>query len=190
MLNMVVGFGEEAGATLVEAPGVRLISFTGSTEVGTEVAEKCARLGKRVSLEMGGKNAIVVLDDADLDLALDGIVWSAFGTSGQRCTAASRVIVQRGVAEELTARLVERAKRLKLGNGLDPETDVGPVINEQQLRRIAGYMDVARQEGPRSCAAAKSPGKGSWPGVSFSSRRCWATAGRGCGSVRRRSSGR
>lgn len=147
VLNMVVGFGEEAGAALVEAPGVRLISFTGSTEVGTEVAEKCARLGKRVSLEMGGKNAIVVLDDADLDLALDGIVWSAFGTSGQRCTAASRVIVQRGVAEELTARLVERAKRLKLGNGLDPETDVGPVINEQQLRRIAGYMDVARQEG-------------------------------------------
>ncbi|MER3397392.1 MAG: aldehyde dehydrogenase [Chloroflexota bacterium] len=147
VLNMVVGFGEEAGAALVEVPGVRLISFTGSTEVGTEVAEKCARLGKRVSLEMGGKNAIVVLDDADLDLALDGIVWSAFGTSGQRCTAASRVIVQRGIAEELTVRLVERARRLKLGNGLDPETELGPVINEQQLRRIAGYMEVARQEG-------------------------------------------
>jgi len=113
------------------------------------MAEKCARLGKRVSLEMGGKNAAIVMDDADLDLATDALIWSAFGTSGQRCTACSRIITQRGVRKELTDRLVARAKSLRLGDGLDPKTEVGPVVSQAQLESIHGYVDVGKKEGAR-----------------------------------------
>ena len=119
VVNLVFG-GDEAGAALVEDPRVAMVSFTGSLEVGREIAAYCGRYGKRVHLELGGKNGIVVLDDADLDLAIDGAVWSAFGTSGQRCTAASRMIVhESAVAGEFTDRLVSRAKALRLGNGLE-----------------------------------------------------------------------
>ncbi|HKZ50771.1 MAG TPA: aldehyde dehydrogenase family protein, partial [Dehalococcoidia bacterium] len=120
VLNLVIGDGARAGTPLIEDPRVKLVSFTGSTAVGMEVAARCARANKRLHLEMGGKNAITVLEDGDIELALEGIVWSAFGTSGQRCTAASRIIAQQGIADELTERLVGRAKALKLGNGLDP----------------------------------------------------------------------
>ncbi|MBI4561071.1 MAG: aldehyde dehydrogenase family protein [Candidatus Rokubacteria bacterium] len=147
VVNLVHGLGEEAGAALVRHPGVNLVSFTGSTEVGRDVATACAQLGKKVSLEMGGKNAILVMDDAALDLAVDGAVWGGFGTSGQRCTAASRVVVHEGVLKPFTQRLVERAKGLRLGSGLEETTDVGPVINEAQLRRIHRYTEVGRAEG-------------------------------------------
>jgi aldehyde dehydrogenase (NAD+) len=149
VLGLVTGFGEEAGAALVEHPGVRAISFTGSVGVGQEIAATCGRLGKRVSLELGGKNAMLVCADADLELALEGAIWGAFGTTGQRCTATSRLIVQERVRQEFTERLVSRVGQLRLGDGLDPKTDVGPVINEAQLRRIHGYTEVGQQESAR-----------------------------------------
>ena len=149
VLNLVQGIGEETGAALVAHPDVSLVSFTGSCETGREVAKVCAEHYKKVSLEMGGKNPIIVMDDADLDLALEGAVWGAFGTTGQRCTAASRLIVHRAVLREFTEGLVERAQKLRLGDGLLPTTDVGPLINEAQLRRVHGYADIARQEGAK-----------------------------------------
>jgi aldehyde dehydrogenase (NAD+) len=149
VLNIVTGPGGAAGDALVSHPDVRVISFTGSTETGLGLAEKCGRLGKRVSLEMGGKNAAIVLPDADLGLATDALIWSAFGTTGQRCTACSRIIVHRDAREELTERLVERARRLRLGDGLRPDTDVGPVVSESQLERVHEYVEVGRREGAR-----------------------------------------
>jgi len=149
VVNLVHGYGEEAGASLVRHPGVDLISFTGSTEVGREVAKVGADTYKKVSLEMGGKNAILVMDDAPVELAVEGAVWGGFGTSGQRCTAASRVIVHDKVHRAFTDAFLERAKGLKLGPGLDEGTDVGPVINEAQLRRIHEYTEVGRGEGAK-----------------------------------------
>jgi aldehyde dehydrogenase (NAD+) len=147
VVNMVTGFGEEAGAALVEHPAIPVISFTGSTEVGRKIAARCGALMKRVSCELGGKNAIVVLDDADVELAVKGALWSAFGTSGQRCTAASRLIVQSGVYRQFRDQLVDRTKALRLGHGIDPNTDVGPVINRSQLDRIHEYTEIGRAEG-------------------------------------------
>ncbi|MBI3075815.1 MAG: aldehyde dehydrogenase family protein [Deltaproteobacteria bacterium] len=147
VLNLVFGIGEEAGAALVRHRDVALISFTGSTETGRLIALECARDLKRLSLEMGGKNPIVVMEDADLDLAVDGAVWSAFGTSGQRCTAGSRIIVHHDVVQAFTARLVDRARTLRLGNGLDEKTDLGPLINEAQLQRVHSYVKVGQEEG-------------------------------------------
>jgi aldehyde dehydrogenase (NAD+) len=128
---------------------VPLISFTGANTTGIDVATRGARLNKRVSLEMGGKNAVIVMDDADLELATDGILWSAFGTTGQRCTAASRVVVHRASQPELAERLVARAGGMRLGNGLDATTEIGPVVSAGQLERIAGYVQVGQAEGAR-----------------------------------------
>lgn len=147
VLNLVSGQGPGPGAALVAHPDVDLISFTGSNAVGTQVGIRCAELGKRVALEMGGKNAIVILSDADLDLALRGVLWSAYGTTGQRCTACSRVIVQEQRAAEFSERLVNAAANLRLGPGLDPQSEVGPVINPRQLAKIAGYMEIGKTEG-------------------------------------------
>ena len=147
VVNLVVGEGAEPGAALVDHPGVHLISFTGSNAVGRQVAVRCAETGTRVHLEMGGKNAIIVLADAELDLALTGVLWSAFGTSGQRCTAASRVIVEGPIQEEFGARLIDAAKGLRLGPGMDEATDVGPIINPSQLEKIARYVAIGREEG-------------------------------------------
>jgi len=149
VLNLVHGLGEETGAALVRHPDVNLVSFTGSSEIGREVATVCAQQGKKVSLEMGGKNAILVMDDAPVELAVEGAVWGGFGTSGQRCTAASRVIVHDKVHRAFTDAFLERVKGLKLGPGLDERTDVGPVINEAQLRRIHEYTEVGRGEGAK-----------------------------------------
>jgi acyl-CoA reductase-like NAD-dependent aldehyde dehydrogenase len=146
VLNVVSGLGEEAGAALVNHPGVRLISFTGSTEVGRQVGQSAALNDKICSLEMGGKNVIMIMEDADLDLALEGVLWGAFGTSGQRCTAASRVVVHRRVARKFTGMLVDRAKSLRLGDGLDPKTDVGPVINQDALDKILGYIEIGQKK--------------------------------------------
>jgi aldehyde dehydrogenase (NAD+) len=131
------------------------VSFTGSNDVGREVNVEAARQLKRVTLELGGKNAIIVLDDADLDLAVDGIIWSAFGTTGQRCTACSRLIVQRGVRAQLEDRLLDRMSSLRLGHGLEATTDVGPVINATQRERIHGYMAVAKGEGAHILAGGE-----------------------------------
>jgi acyl-CoA reductase-like NAD-dependent aldehyde dehydrogenase len=146
VLNVVHGTGEEAGAALVAHPEVSCISFTGSTEVGRQIAAECGRSLKRVGLELGGKNAIVVMDDASLELAVDGAVWAAFGTTGQRCTAASRMIVQRGVAADFVNALKQRAETLRIGDGLQEGVQVGPIVNQRQLERVHGYTGVARAE--------------------------------------------
>lgn len=145
---------------LVRHPDVAGISFTGSNEVGRDVNIEAARNLKRVALELGGKNAIIVLDDADLDLAVDGIIWSAFGTTGQRCTACSRLIVQKGIRDDLTGRLLDRISRLRLGHGLEADTDVGPLINASQLERVHSYMDVARSDGAHILTGGESAREG------------------------------
>ncbi len=147
VVNMVTGAGGEVGDAIVESPDVPVISFTGSSTTGRYLAEKAGKLLKRLSLELGGKNGVVVLADADLDLAAEGILWSAFGTSGQRCTACSRVIVERSVVEPLLQRLESKARTLRLGSGLDATTDVGPLINGGAVDKVAGYVDVGRTEG-------------------------------------------
>jgi aldehyde dehydrogenase (NAD+) len=147
VVNVVHGEGEVVGARLVEHPDVPLISFTGSREVGALVQAKAAPHLKNVHLELGGKNAIIVMEDADIDLAVDGILWSAFGTSGQRCTAASRVIASERVHDDLASQLVSRAEKLRLGHGLEPDTDVGPVVNRAALEKIHGYTGVGLDEG-------------------------------------------
>jgi aldehyde dehydrogenase (NAD+) len=149
VVNLVHGFGEEAGDALVRHPDVPVITFTGSRETGVAVTKAAADELKHVHLELGGKNAIIVMDDADLDLAVEGIVWSAFGTSGQRCTAASRVIVHRAVYDELSSRLVAAAERMRIGAGWDPETDLGPVINRAAIDKIHSYTEIGRDEGAR-----------------------------------------
>lgn len=148
VLNMVTGAGE-TGDALVTNPHVRVLSFTGSTQTGLSVYAKAAALGKKVTLEMGGKNAIIVLDDGNLELAVEAINWSAFGTTGQRCTATSRLIVQSGIKPKLVEALVEKARQLRLGDGLEEATDVGPLVNQKALDKVSGYMDVARQDGVR-----------------------------------------
>jgi acyl-CoA reductase-like NAD-dependent aldehyde dehydrogenase len=149
VLNVVHGGGKEVGDRLVRHPDVPVITLTGSRETGVEVMRNAADHLKHIHLELGGKNAIIVLDDADLELAVEGIVWSAFGTSGQRCTAASRVIVQRGVYQELERRLVEATERLRLGVGWEDDTDVGPVINRRALEKIHSYTEIGVDEGAR-----------------------------------------
>jgi aldehyde dehydrogenase (NAD+) len=147
VIELIHGSGEEAGAPLIRHPDVALVSFTGSCGVGREVAIACAAEYKRVSLEMGGKNPILVMEDADLDLAVDGTIWGGFGTSGQRCTASSRILVHKKVMREFADRLVSKVQALRLGDGLSPSTDVGPVINEAQLKRVHGYTKIGLKEG-------------------------------------------
>jgi acyl-CoA reductase-like NAD-dependent aldehyde dehydrogenase len=146
VVNVVTGSGGDVGHALVEHPDVQLVSFTGHTETGIDISTRAAKTLKRVSLELGGKNPIVIWEDADLPLALDSVVWSGFGTTGQRCTAASRILVHRRVHDEFVEMLRERVAKLVLGDGLDPKTDVGPVINNTAVERIAGYTAIGRRE--------------------------------------------
>src|SRR5687768_13755044 len=147
VVNLVHGLGEEVGAAIVEHPDIPVISFTGSTETGSIIAQTCGRMHKRLSLEMGGKNAQIVLADADLDLAIDGVLWGAFGTTGQRCTATSRLLLQRDIHDRFLERLVERTSALRLGPGLDEASEVGPLINRPALDKVEEYVAVARAEG-------------------------------------------
>jgi len=149
VVNLVSGFGPGAGAPLSQHLDVPVVSFTGSTAVGRVIAQACAPTFKHCSLEMGGKNIIVVMDDANLDLAVDGAVWGGFGTTGQRCTAASRVAVHKSVYKEFVTRFVERVKKLRVGDGLDPNVEMGPCINEQQLKTVMDYVAVGQSEGAK-----------------------------------------
>lgn len=149
VLNLVNGFGEDAGAALVDHPDVRHISFTGSLEVGRMVNERCARAMKGCSLELGSKNALIVMPDARLDVAVEASAWGAFATSGQRCTATSRLIVHDDVRPEFTERLLDRVGGMKVGNGLDPDVELAPVINEQQKNRVLEYIEVGQREGAK-----------------------------------------
>jgi acyl-CoA reductase-like NAD-dependent aldehyde dehydrogenase len=152
VVNIVCGSGSHVGTPLIEHRDVRAISFTGSSDVGSFVGQRAAATFKPVSLEMGGKNAQIVLDDANLELALDGALWGAFGTTGQRCTATSRILLQKGIAAEFTKEFVVRAKALKIGNGLDASVEVGPQVNEAQIETSAKYVDIAVKEGAKLLA--------------------------------------
>jgi aldehyde dehydrogenase (NAD+) len=160
VVNLVTGTGGEVGVAIVTNPDVSVISFTGSSATGRAIAEQAGRRLKRLSLELGGKNGVVVLADADLDLATDGILWSAFGTTGQRCTATSRVIVERGVVDALLQRLEHRARGLRLGSGLDETVDVGPLINAGAVDKVGGYVDIGRGEGELVIGGGRASGDG------------------------------
>jgi alpha-ketoglutaric semialdehyde dehydrogenase len=162
VLNLVTGSAAEAGDPIVKDPRVVGISFTGSTAAGKQIAEYCGRTLKRVALELGGKNCIVVMDDADVALAVDGAVWAAFGTSGQRCTAASRLIVHRKVEKDFTDLLQERAAKMKVGDGLLPDTDMGPVINESALKKVHEYTEIGKKEHARLVHGGEFAGSEGW----------------------------
>jgi acyl-CoA reductase-like NAD-dependent aldehyde dehydrogenase len=149
VINIVSGFGPEAGAPLVEHPDVGAISFTGSSAVGSLVGQRAAANFKPVSLEMGGKNAMIVMDDANLELALEGALWGAFGTTGQRCTATSRILLHKSIAAEFTSKLVTRAAALIVGNGLEDGTEVGPQVNSDQIATSTKYVAIAVAEGAK-----------------------------------------
>jgi acyl-CoA reductase-like NAD-dependent aldehyde dehydrogenase len=160
-VQLVHGYGGEVGRALVEHPDVPVISFTGSTATGAAIGETCGRMHKRLSLEMGGKNAMLVMADADLDLALDGVVWGAFGTTGQRCTATSRLIVHEAVHDRFLQMVCDRAATLRLGSGLEQTTEVGPLINEDGRKKVEYYVAVGREEGARVVVGGeRATGKG------------------------------
>jgi alpha-ketoglutaric semialdehyde dehydrogenase len=149
VVNIVTGFGSEVGTPLTEHADVKAVSLTGSSAVGRIVGTTAAKSFKHCSLELGGKNPMIVLDDANLDLAIEGGLWGGFGTTGQRCTATSRIIVQKGIYGDFVERYVERAKALKVGNGLDETVEMGPAINENQLKTDLSYVDIGKAEGAR-----------------------------------------
>jgi len=149
VMNLVTGEGGKVGSAIVHNKKIRAISFTGSVETGRWVQGEASRGMKRVSLELGGKNPVIVMDDADIDLAIDGVLWGAFGTTGQRCTAASRVIVHEKILSDFQEKLIGRTKQLRLGSGLEETTDVGPIINNSQLQKIAKYVEIGKEEGAK-----------------------------------------
>ncbi|MCC6244895.1 MAG: aldehyde dehydrogenase family protein [Gemmatimonadaceae bacterium] len=159
VIQLVHGAGEVVGKALVEHPHVPVISFTGSTETGRFVGEKCGRMHKRLSLEMGGKNAQIVLNDANLDLALDGVLWGAFGTTGQRCTATSRLILQAGIHDAFVERLVARASALRLGDGRAAGTEVGPLVHAAAREKVERYVQIGIEQGATlACGGARATG--------------------------------
>jgi len=157
VFNVVHG-NAEAGGALVEHPDVKLIGFTGSTTTGKAIASKCGELNKQVSLEMGGKNAQIVMPDADMDLALDGVLWGAFGTTGQRCTATSRLILHEDIHDAFLERLKKAASDLVLGDGRTAGKQVGPVINERQMKKILDYIEIGKQEATLFLGGARASG--------------------------------
>jgi len=156
VVNLVTGGGDDVGTALSTSPDVRVVSFTGSTEVGRTVSERSAPSFKKVHLEMGGKNVIMVMEDANLDLAIEGCVWGGFGTSGQRCTAASRVVVHERVYREFLDRFVARVRALRVGDGLDPQTEMGPSISKGQLATVVNYVAIGQKEGARLACGGHS----------------------------------
>lgn len=158
VINVVQGRGSVVGEAMLEHPRIRLISITGSTETGKRVAGRCGETGKQVSLECGGKNAEIVMQDADLDLAIDGALWGAFGTSGQRCTATSRLIVHEAVHDRVVEMLIERAGKLVLGPGKLEKTEVGPIINEGQMKSVLDYIEIGKGEAKMVCGGKRAEG--------------------------------
>jgi aldehyde dehydrogenase (NAD+) len=159
-VNLLHGFGAEVGAEIVGHPDVPVISFTGSTDTGKQIGRVCGEMHKRLSLEMGGKNAQIVMDDATLELALDGVLWGAFGTTGQRCTATSRLLLQDGIHDEFLDRLVARARDLRLGDGLRDGVEVGPLIHERALEKVERYVEIGRGEAELVLGGSRATGEG------------------------------
>ena len=162
VINIVTGYGPEVGTPLAEHPDVRAVSLTGSSAVGRIIGGIASQSFKHCSLELGGKNPMIVLDDANLDLAIEGALWGAFGTTGQRCTATSRIIVQKGVYREFSERLVEKAKKLKVGNGLDETVQMGPAINQKQLETDLNYVGIGKSEGAKLVTGGNRLDKGEY----------------------------
>src|SRR5213596_2488168 len=159
VVQLVHGEGSVVGKAMVEHPEVPVVSFTGSTETGSVIGATCGGMHKRLSLEMGGKNAMLVMEDADLDLALEGALWGAFGTTGQRCTATSRLILQKKIHDKFPGMLEGRSKALKLGDGRKKGTDVGPLINEDALRKVETYVGIGQSEGAKLVTGGARPAK-------------------------------
>src|SRR5215208_8148310 len=157
VIQLVHGIGEEVGAAIVSHPGIPVMSFTGSTDTGRMVGEICGRMHKRLSLEMGGKNAQIVMDDADLELALEGALWGAFGTTGQRCTATSRLLLQDRIHDEVLSKLVQRVRALKLGDGRKSGTDVGPLVGKPSIEKVERYIDIGQKENADLLVGGKRP---------------------------------
>ena len=160
VVNLVHGPGGEVGEYLVSHPEVDAVSFTGSFDTGRRLEGICGAIHRIIAAEMGGKNAIIVMDDANLNLAVEGGIWGAFGTTGQRCTAASRIVVHKRVYREFTERFRKAASRLKLGDGLQKATDVGPVINQSQFNKILKYIEIGKKEGAKLILGGKACQKG------------------------------
>jgi aldehyde dehydrogenase (NAD+) len=167
VVNLVHGLGEEVGAAIVDHPDIPVISFTGSTQTGSVIGQECGRTHKRLSLEMGGKNAQIVMADADQELALNGVLWGAFGTTGQRCTATSRLLLQDEIHDEFVAKLIDRAKKLKLGYGVEEGVDVGPLIHQASLDKVMEYVEIGKQEGTLALGGERATGEGLDDGFFF-----------------------
>ena len=161
VLNLVIGSGSEVGDEIINHPAVKAISFTGSNGVGIRLYEQASRRGAKVQCEMGGKNPVVVLEDADMDLAVESTAQGAFGSSGQRCTATSRAIVVNDVADEFVSRIAKRAESLRIGAGSDLQTEMGPSVDEGQFKTVLGYIDIGREDGATLvCGGSRATGDG------------------------------
>ncbi|HEY0320237.1 MAG TPA: aldehyde dehydrogenase family protein [Pyrinomonadaceae bacterium] len=161
VLNLIIGSGSEAGDEIINHPAVKAVSFTGSNQIGIRLYEEVSRRGGKVQCEMGGKNPVVVLEDADMDLAVESTAQGAFGSTGQRCTATSRAIVVNDVADQFVERLVQRANSLRIGAGNDPQTDIGPSVDENQFKTVLSYIDVGREDGAKMlCGGERASGDG------------------------------
>jgi len=157
VLNLLVGSSSDVGDLLTRDRRVKGISFTGSSENGTQIYATCASRGVKAQCEMGGKNPVIVLEDADLDLAVDGIVSGAFGSTGQRCTATSRAILQDSIADNVVERMADRVSKWKLGNGLEPDVQMGPLVSAQQLKTVQEYIEIGKREGARLVTGGGRP---------------------------------
>src|SRR6476659_6297845 len=161
VLNLIIGSGSEAGDEIINHLAVKAISFTGSNGVGIRLYEQASRRGAKVQCEMGGKNPVVVLEDADMDLAVESTAQGAFGSSGQRCTATSRAIVMDQVADEFVERLSKRAESMRIGPGADPATEMGPSVDEGQFNTVINYINIGREDGATLvCGGSRATGDG------------------------------
>ncbi len=161
VLNLILGSGSEAGDEIISHPAVKAVSFTGSNEVGIRLYEQVSRRGAKVQCEMGGKNPVIVLEDADLDLAVESTAQGAFGSSGQRCTATSRAVVVNDIADEFVERVAQRAESMRIGDGMDPATEMGPSVDESQFKTVLRYIDIGREDGATLiCGGSQATGDG------------------------------
>lgn len=161
VLNLILGSGSDAGDEIIGHPAVKAVSFTGSNEVGIRLYEQVSRRGAKVQCEMGGKNPVIVLEDADLELAVESTAQGAFGSSGQRCTATSRVVVVNDIADRFVGALVKRADSMRIGAGSDPDTEMGPSVDEGQYKTVLSYIDIGREDGAElKCGGQRAEGDG------------------------------
>jgi len=161
VLNLILGSGSEAGEEIINHPAVKAVSFTGSNGVGIRLYEQASRRGAKVQCEMGGKNPVIVLEDCDIDLAVESTVQGAFGSTGQRCTATSRAVVVNQIADEFVQRIAKRAQSMRIGAGVDPQTEMGPSVDENQFKTVLQYIDVGREDGATMvCGGERVTGDG------------------------------